>query len=94
MIPILVVIYSSATSIGTEVSAAGLCELFVANGWGAVTAACTAIFALFHFPCSTSLITIYKETKSLRLTALAFLIPTALGLALCFIIASLFKIFI
>ena len=94
VIPILVVIYSSATSIGTEVSAAGLCELFVANGWGAVTAACTAIFALFHFPCSTSLITIYKETKSLRLTVLAFLIPTALGLALCFIIASLFKIFI
>lgn len=93
VIPILVVIYSSAASIGSEMGVVGLCDLFVANGWGALTAACTAIFALFHFPCSTSLITIYKETKSLRLTALAFLIPTALGLVLCLFISTLFKIF-
>ena len=49
---------------------------------------------LFHFPCSTTCITIYKETKSLKWTALAFLLPTVTGLSFCFLISSIGKIFL
>ena len=94
VIPILVVIYSSASSIGAEVSTDYISALFAENGWTAVTAICTAIFALFHWPCSTSLITVYKETKSLRCTILAFIIPTVVGLLLCAAVSSISRIFI
>ena len=87
VIPILVLIYSSASSVGASPDIAYICELFSENGWSAVTCACTAVFALFHWPCSTSLITVYKETKSAFYTALAFLIPTAAGLLFCAVIA-------
>lgn len=87
VIPILVLIYSSASSVGASPDVAYICELFLENGWSAVTCACTAVFALFHWPCSTSLITVYKETKSAFYTALAFLIPTAVGLLFCAVIA-------
>ena len=94
VIPILTLIYSSASTIGSDLSAASVETLFMENGWTPMTAACTTVFALFHFPCSTSLITVYKETKSYLYTALAFIIPTLVGLTICTFIACAFKIFI
>ena len=41
------------------------------------------LFSLFHFPCSTTLITVYKETKSGKWTLIALLLPLALGVLLC-----------
>ena len=52
-------------------------------GWTWRTALCTMVFTLFHWPCSTTLFTIYKETKSAKKTAAAFLLPTAVGCMLC-----------
>ena len=46
------------------------------------------LFSLFHWPCSTTCLTIYKETGSVKWTALAVLLPTALGLGLCLCLAS------
>lgn len=62
--------------------------LLTAHGWTWVTAACTLIFTLFHWPCATTLLTIHKETGSLRWTLLSFLLPTAFGLLLCFLITQ------
>lgn len=47
------------------------------------TAVCTMVFTLFHWPCSTTLMTIYRETDSVKKTAAAFLLPTAVGCVLC-----------
>ena len=47
------------------------------------TALCAAVFTLFHWPCSTTVLTVWHETRSLKWTALSVLIPTAVGLALC-----------
>lgn len=63
--------------------------LLVQNGWTWVTALCVMVFSMFHWPCSTTCWTIWKETKSFRWTALAFLLPTAFGLVLCGLIAAL-----
>lgn len=64
-------------------SANGIWALFSARGWNEITVICVLIFTLFHFPCSTTLLTIRKETGTWRWPALAFLLPTAIGYLLC-----------
>ena len=68
-------------------------SLLINNGWTIKTAIVTLIFMLFHFPCSTTILTIKKETKSIFWTFMAFIIPTFIGLTLCFLINLLFKVF-
>ena len=63
-------------------------QLLTQQGWTWVTAVCTMLFSLFHWPCSTTCLTIYKETGSVGWTALAVALPTALGLGLCLIAAT------
>ena len=65
-----------------------LSALLTAQGWTMTTAVCTLLFSLFHWPCSTTCLTIYKETGSAKWTALAVALPTALGLVLCFVVAT------
>ena len=69
-------------------------NILLANGWTPVTAVCTLLFMLCHFPCSTSLMTMKKETGSLKWTLLGAALPTAVGLVLCFIVSSVSKIFL
>ena len=64
--------------------------LFLRQGWSVKTAVCVMLFSLLHWPCSTTLLTIRKETKSSGLTAAAFLIPAATGIFLCFCVNRLF----
>ncbi|PIP58547.1 MAG: ferrous iron transporter B [Verrucomicrobia bacterium CG_4_10_14_3_um_filter_43_23] len=52
-------------------------------GWTALTAVCLMVFSLSHNPCSTTLYTIYKETKSIRWTAVSALLPLFYGVILC-----------
>ena len=50
------------------------------------TALCALVLTLFHFPCGTTCFTIWKETRSVKWTSLAILLPTAVGAALCMLI--------
>jgi ferrous iron transport protein B len=47
---------------------------------------CMMIFTVFHWPCATTLMTIRRETGSNKKTAVAFLMPAAVGILLCLII--------
>jgi len=67
----------------TELSLPALAQLLGENGWTWRTAVCTMLFSLMHWPCSTTLWTIRRETGSAKWTLLAALLPTALGMALC-----------
>ncbi len=49
-------------------------------------AVCTMMFTLFHWPCSTTLMAIYRETASIKKTAAAFLLPTAVGCLVCMLL--------
>lgn len=69
-------------------------ELFRAGGWTLLTAINLMLFSLVHNPCSTTIYTIYKETKSVKWTLVSTFMPILLGLAICFIIAQLWRIFI
>ena len=93
VIPIIIMGYLNGTSITDYSSLLELKSLLVTNGWTIKTAICTLIFTLFHFPCSTTLLTIKKETKSTLWTIVAFVLPTIIGLMLCFIINLIFNLF-
>ena len=62
--------------------------LLVDHGWTWLTAVCTMLFSLMHWPCSTTCLTIGKETKSAKWTLLSIAIPTGIGMAVCFLVAS------
>lgn len=68
--------------------------LFSKNGFTPVTALCTIVFFLFHWPCATTIITIWKETKSAKWTALSVIVPLLTGLSLCFAINIISKVFL
>lgn len=86
VIPIIIMAYTACGSLTDISDLIALRVLFADNGWTWVTAACTMIFSLMHWPCSTALLTIKKETGSLLWTAAAFLIPTAMGMACCMLL--------
>ena len=65
-------------------------SLLSANGWTVKTAICMAVFSLFHWPCSTTCLTIKKETGSLKWTAVSILLPTGIGVLLCMLVNLVF----
>ena len=70
---------------GYEISGDALTGL-LAHGWDGITVLCVLWFTLFHWPCSTTMLTIHKETGSWRWTAAAVLLPTLTGLTGCLLI--------
>ena len=92
VIPIMLMAY---TAQGMLIDYQGLGELraiLVQNGWTAKTALCFLIFAMMHWPCSTTLMTIKKETGSLKWTLVSLLTPALMGGALCMLVNLLFYI--
>lgn len=92
VIPIMIMSYMKTTGLTDYNSLVELKSLLINNGWTIKTALCTLIFMLFHFPCSTTILTIKKETNSNLWTFVAFLLPTIVGLLICFIINIIFKL--
>ena len=92
VIPIMIMSYMKTASLMDYGSLLELKTLFINNGWTITTAICTLIFMLFHFPCSTTILTIKKETNSKLWTILAFLLPTITGLIICLIINTLMSL--
>jgi len=86
--PILIMGYLSSGYILDLDSFAQLEALLVSHGWTWLTALCTMLFALLHWPCATTLLTARKETGSLKWTFLAFLIPTTVAFLVCFVVAQ------
>ena len=93
VIPVMIMGYLKTNSLTDYSSLLELKTLLIDNGWTNITAICSLIFMLFHFPCSTTILTIKKETNSKLWTLIAFLLPTITGLFICFVINFLAKIF-
>lgn len=86
VVPCILMGYLSTGSLTAYGSLSQLHGLLTAHGWTAATAVCALVFTLFHFPCGTTCLTIYRETKSVKWTALAILLPTVVGVVLCILI--------
>lgn len=94
VIPIIIMSYMASGTLVDFTSYEQLLELFSANGWTVITAVCTMIMCIMHFPCSTTCLTIKKETGSLKWTLVSAILPTMIGIILCLITANTMRIFI
>lgn len=90
-LPVIAMAYSGGELM--EMGTAETAALFIANGFTKVTAICTAVFFLFHWPCATTILTIWKETKSAKWTALSVIVPLIVGICICFVINIGSKLF-
>lgn len=93
VIPIIMMCYVSGGSLVGCASLPELKNLLVSNGWNTVTAINTVIFTVFHWPCSTTLLTVKKETGKARCAIAAALIPTVIGTVLCIAVNLVSHIF-
>ena len=91
VLPIALMIYSSA---GSFVYSGDEALIFAQNGWSWVTALCAVIFAAFHFPCATTMLTIAKETKSAKAVLLSFALPLLCGIVICFAVSCFCRVFV
>jgi ferrous iron transport protein B len=103
VIPTILMLTVMATGMNVEAAAGAgvmfetsdqgvLYSLLKAGGWTTLTGVCLMLFSLCHNPCSTTLYTIYKETGSLKWTIWSAVIPTALGVILCALVATVWRL--
>ena len=90
VMPLIVMGYLSSGTIASGVDFASFRALLLANGWTVQTALCTLMLTVAHAPCSTTCLTILRETRSAKWTLAAVLIPAGIGLALCILIHCMF----
>jgi len=69
-------------------------DILKAGGWTLLTAINLMLFSLLHNPCSTTIYTIYKETKSLKWTVVASILPVIMGFVVTFLVAQVWRIFV
>ncbi len=84
LLPVLLMLLGG----GSLQAAAGMGTQLLSSVIAPKTAVCMMLFTLFHWPCATTLMTFYRETRSVKKTAAAFLLPTAVG-GICCVIANL-----
>lgn len=87
VMPLILMGYLSTGTL-TEANGAQLLQILQAHGWTWMTALCVMLFSLMHWPCSTTLLTIHKETGSWKWTTVAALIPTVCGVVICTVVAA------
>ena len=67
-------------------------DIFVAGGWTLLTGINLMLFSLLHNPCSTTIYTIYKETKSVKWTLVSTFLPVLMGIAVCFFVTQIWRL--
>lgn len=92
VIPILMLGYLSLGSITEINDLTVMKQILIDNGWTFVTAINFVLMSVFHFPCSTTILTIKKETNSWKWAIFSFLLPTFIGILLCFIVHVIFSL--
>ena len=94
VIPIIIMSYMSTGNLVDISNVSTLREVLVSNGWTWVTAVSVMLFSLMHWPCSTTCLTVKKETSSIKWTILSIVIPTFCGVVICLIFNALVHIFV
>ena len=92
VLPTLLMSYLATSSLVDLSDTFAIKEILLSHGWNLLTGINVMIFTLLHFPCSTTLITVYKETKSLKWTLLSFALPTMCGIVICLITTGVWNL--
>lgn len=93
VLPIILMAYSSQGSLQALAGYDAIKSLLVANGWDVTTAVSVCLFSLMHWPCATTLLTIKKETGSIKWTFLSILVPLFAGILCCMLFHAAVQIF-
>lgn len=83
VLPIILMCYLKGGALVNIEDTVQIGQILIQNGWNMLTALNVMLFVILHFPCTTTLLTIKKETGSWKWTGLAFAIPTVCGIVLC-----------
>ena len=94
VLPIILMGYLGGTSLNNISDTFAIGDILIQNGWTILTAINVMIFVVLHFPCGTTLLSIKKETKSWKWTALAFVLPTVCGIILCMFTTLVYNVLI
>lgn len=94
VLPIILMCYLGGNSLVNMEDSFAIGQILIQNGWNILTAINVMIFTCMHFPCATTLLTIKKETGSLKWTALSFLLPTICGIVICLFTTFVYNIFV
>ncbi|MPQ44772.1 ferrous iron transport protein B [Clostridium tarantellae] len=92
VLPVLLMGYLATGSLTDFSSLDSLQNILLTNNWTILTALNTMIFSLLHWPCSTTLLTIKKETQSIKWTFISFLLPTLIAFSTCFITTTIYRL--
>jgi len=93
VLPIALMIYSSGSVLTSFESSRGILEILSNNGWTVTTAVCVIFFFIMHWPCSTTLMTVKKETDSFLWAFVSFLLPTLFGILFCMALNFVISVF-
>lgn len=91
VMPLIIMSYLKKNTMVEMNNLEELRQLLINNGWTLLTAVNIMIFSLIHYPCATTLVTIKKETNSFKWTLASFLIPTIIGIIVCFIVTQIWR---
>ena len=93
VLPIILMCYLGNNSLVDLENTFSIGQILIQNGWTMLTAINVMIFTCLHFPCTTTLLTIKKETGSLKWTIVSFLLPTICGILICMCTTFIYNIF-
>ncbi len=94
VLPIALMLYSSGTTLVANDSFSYISSVLSSNGWTFVTGLCAIIFFIMHWPCSTTLISVKKESGSFKWAFVSFLLPTLFGVCFCIVINLISKLLV
>lgn len=94
VLPIILMCYLGGNSLVNLDDTFSIGQILVKNGWTMLTAINVMIFTCLHFPCTTTLLTIKKETGSWKWTAISFILPTLCGVVICMCTTLFYNILI
>lgn len=94
VLPIILMCYLGNNSLVDLEDTFSVGQILIQNGWTMLTAINVMIFTCLHFPCTTTLLTIKKETGSLKWTIVSFLLPTICGIIICMCTTFIYNILI
>lgn len=92
VLPILLMGYLGTGTLTDYENLNSLKTILIDNGWTLITAINFILFTVFHFPCSTTILTIKKETNSWFWTFISFITPLLIGISLCLITNTIFNL--
>ncbi|AIQ27856.1 MULTISPECIES: nucleoside recognition domain-containing protein [Paenibacillus] len=93
VLPILLMGYMSSGAMVDIEGLGSIKDIFLSHGWTWLTALNMMLFSLLHYPCGTTLVNIYKETKSMKWAVLSAVIPLGIAIAVTYLVAAAARLF-